>query len=61
VADINAYAATMPAPSDRLRSLLSEYESIAKSPAVASPGLSSKERKVLRALEYVPAGAAVRR
>jgi Ca-activated chloride channel family protein len=56
-ADIDAYAGSAPALSDRLQTLKKEYGAIANAPATAQ---WNAQRKLLRALDATGAGAAVR-
>jgi Ca-activated chloride channel homolog len=59
VSEIGAYAAIAPALSERMRYLRKEYDAIANAPA-AAPAQWSAQRKLLRQMDTMQAGAGTR-
>jgi Ca-activated chloride channel family protein len=60
VTEIDAYAASAPALSERLQHLKKEYGAIANAPAAAAPAQWNAQRKLLRQLDAAPPSAGVR-
>jgi Ca-activated chloride channel homolog len=60
VSEIGAYAATVPVLSERLQYLRKEYDAVANAPVAAAPAQWNAQRKLLRQLDTMQAGAASR-